>query len=167
MSQDPNFHKHLLLWMTTLAMGLGHIREWIFTKNKEAKLYIWNKWTNIVLYFLSLDRRSYRGFYVWGWKALPGRNKKVTKYCSTDSAISNTENPVGVCHLAKFIASSGSWTSSSSRCLSAMDCILMRVSLVACCSVRACAVASSPCRRRDWTDSRKRVYRLFLSASET
>lgn len=72
-----------------------------------------------------------------------------------------------VSHLAKLIASSGSWTSSNSRCLSAMDCIFIRVSLVACCSVRACAVKSSPCRRRDCTDSKKRVYRLFLSASET
>lgn len=89
---------------------------------------------------------------------------EINRFCHFKHQKSSRYN---VSHLAKLIASSGSWTSSNARCLSAMDCIFIRVSLVACCSVRACAVKSSPCRRRDCTDSKKRVYRLFLSASET
>lgn len=69
-------------------------------------------------------------------------------------------------YLAKLIASSGSWTSSSSKCLSAMDCIFIRLCFVACCSVIMSGTDSSPCRRRDCTDSRNSVYKLFRSASE-
>lgn len=47
-----------------------------------------------------------------------------------------------------------------------MDCILIRLLLVACCSVTVSVGESSPRRRRVCTDSRKSVYRLFLSASE-
>lgn len=69
-------------------------------------------------------------------------------------------------YLAKLIASSGSWTSSSSKCLSAIDCIFIRLCFVACCSVIISGTDSSPCRRRDCTDSKNSVYKLFLSASK-
>lgn len=99
----------------------------------------------------------------------PTWQKKTTKnysLCITQN-ISQSLKIWYVCyHLAKLMASSGSWISSSSRCLSAIDCIFIRFSLVACCSVRMCGVESSPCWRRNCIDSRKRVYKLFLSASE-
>lgn len=69
-------------------------------------------------------------------------------------------------YLAKLIASSGSWTSSSSKCLSAIDCIFIRLCFVACCSVIISGTDSSPCRRRDCTDSKNSVYKLFRSASK-
>lgn len=46
-----------------------------------------------------------------------------------------------------------------------MDCILIRLLLVDCCSVMPSAGDSSRLQRRDCTDSRKSVCRLFLSAS--
>lgn len=55
--------------------------------------------------------------------------------------------------------------SSSSRWRATMDCILIRLFLVACCSVTIFVGDSSPYRRRVCTDSKKSVYRLFLSAS--
>lgn len=70
-------------------------------------------------------------------------------------------------YLAKLIASKGSWTSSNSKCLCAIDCILIRLCLVACCSVIMSWIGSSPWRKRDCTDSRNKVYKLFLSASES
>lgn len=69
-------------------------------------------------------------------------------------------------HLAKLMANNGSWTSSVSRCCAMMDCIFIRLLLVACCSVTASVGISSLLLRRDCTDSRNRVYKLFLSASE-
>lgn len=96
-----------------------------------------------------------------------GRNndkEPLTLYYSKLNSV--PANTVCMYHLAKLMASSGSWASSSSRCLSAMDCIFIRFSLVVCCSVRMCGVESSPCWRRNCIDSRKRVYKLFLSASE-
>lgn len=100
----------------------------------------------------------------WLWVLLKaGRYQQLPH--SAQFCISATQHAAAGRHLAKLMARSGSCVSSSSRCLSAMDCILMSCSLVACSSVRTCGAASSPCRSRDCTDSRKRVYRLFLSAS--
>lgn len=68
-------------------------------------------------------------------------------------------------YLAKLMASSGSWTSSISRCCDTIDCIFMRLLLVACCSLTASTGNSSWLQSRDCTDSKKSVYKLFLSAS--
>lgn len=46
-----------------------------------------------------------------------------------------------------------------------MDCILMRLLFVVCCSVTVSVGDSSWLDRRDCTDSRNSVYKLFLSAS--
>lgn len=74
-------------------------------------------------------------------------------------------NAVVTAYLAKLIANNGSWTSSISRCCAMMDCIFMRLLLVACCSVIVSVGDSSWLQRRDCTDSRNSVYKLFLSAS--
>lgn len=68
-------------------------------------------------------------------------------------------------YLAKLMANNGSWTSSISRCCAMMDCIFMRLLLVACCSVTVSVGDESWLHRRDCTDSRNNVYKLFLSAS--
>lgn len=69
-------------------------------------------------------------------------------------------------YLAKLMANNGSWTSSISRCCAMMDCIFMRLLLVVCCSVTVSVGDESWLQRRDCTDSRNNVYKLFLSASE-
>lgn len=64
------------------------------------------------------------------------------------------------------MANNGSWTSSISKCCAMMDCIFIRLMVVACSSVTASAGLSSWLQRRDCTDSRNSVYKLFRSASE-
>jgi hypothetical protein len=59
-----------------------------------------------------------------------------------------TENLTGVYHLAQLMASSGWCTSSSSRWLSAMDCIFIRFYLTVFDSVSPWEVESSLCQRR-------------------
>lgn len=68
-------------------------------------------------------------------------------------------------HRAKLMANRGSWTSSVSRCCATMACIFMRLFSVAFCSITVSVGDSSWRHRRDCTDSRNSVYRLFLSAS--
>lgn len=68
-------------------------------------------------------------------------------------------------HLAKLMANNGSWMLSISRCCAMIDCIFMRLLVVACCWVMVSAGDPSWLHSRDCTDSRNSVYKLFLSAS--
>lgn len=139
-----------------------HDKLWTFASDKGASRTSEISEHSIFLY--SLHEEQTTEVRIGRLESPIWPRQTVSKYCR----FSHFEHQsCAALHLAKLTASSGSCTSSSSRCLSAMDCILTRLSLAACFSVRACAMASSPCRRRDCTDSRKRVYKLFLSASET
>lgn len=72
---------------------------------------------------------------------------------------------LSVVHLAKLMANNGSWMLSISRCCAMIDCIFMRLLVVACCWVMVSTGDSSWLHSRDCTDSRNSVYKLFLSAS--
>lgn len=70
-------------------------------------------------------------------------------------------------YLAKLMANNGSWMLSISRCCAMIDCIFMRLLVVACCWWMVSAGDPSWLHSRDCTDSRNSVYKLFLSASAT